>query len=212
MPPLWGLQGVFVLVVVIVCGASYQIPREMTINLAATTIGIAGFAATVVAPLHALYRNYVPLNEGRNFYEPAVAELDHLWRTASNSALAVVGGDDGLAFAAAFYSSDHPRYEMGLVHPHELQPPSEALMARGWAALCYDTDISCISGMHAVAARARGSVRADFTLRTNLFGLQGASQGFVAFIVPPATSPTPENAPDPAHDLSARRRIPSTAN
>jgi hypothetical protein len=210
MPPLWGLQSVFLFVVVIVCGASYHVPREMTINLAAATIGIAAFAATIVAPLHALYRNYVPLSEGRNFYQPAVAELDRLWRTASDRPLSAVGGDDGLAFAAAFYGSDHPRYEMSLVHPHELQLPSAARFAGGWAALCYDSDVSCITGMQAAAARAERAIRADFTLRTNMFGWQGASQGFVALIIPPDTDQPTGTAPDVADDLSAGRR--PTAN
>ncbi|GLH81622.1 membrane protein [Bradyrhizobium sp. SSBR45G] len=212
MPPLWGLQGVFLFVIVTVCGASYQAPRALTVNLAASAIGIAAFAAIVVAPLHALYRNYVPLSEGRNFYQPAVAELDRLWRTASDSVLPAVGGDDGLAFAAAFYSPDHPRYEMSLVHPHELQPPAPELMARGWAALCYETDISCVTGMQGAAARARHSVRATFTLRTNLFGWQGASQGFVALIVPPETEQPAPKMPGGAYDLSARRRVLSTAD
>jgi 4-amino-4-deoxy-L-arabinose transferase-like glycosyltransferase len=211
MPPLWGLQGVFLLVIVIVCGASYEAPRVLTANLAAIAIGIAAIAATVIAPLHALYRNYAPLSEGRNFYEPAVAELDRLWRTAASTALPAVGGDDGLAFAAAFYGPGHPRYELSLVHPHELQLPDEAVTAQGWAALCYDTDISCISGMSAAAARAKHSVQAGFTLRTNLFGWQGASQGFVALIVPPETPPATAPSQGP-HDLSARRRLPPTAN
>ncbi|MGJ4948356.1 glycosyltransferase family 39 protein [Bradyrhizobium sp. HKCCYLS20291] len=209
MPPLWGLQGVFLFVIVIVCGASYQAPRDHTINLAAITLAIAALAVTVVAPLHALYRIYVPLNEGRNFYAPAVAELDRLWRTASDQPLAIVGGDDGLAFAAAFYSPDHPLYEMSLVHPYELRLPDAALNPQGWAALCYDTDVSCIAGMTAAAARAKGSVRVGFTLRTKLFGWHGASQGFVALIVPPAITPSKERPATP-EDVSARSRLPET--
>ncbi len=212
MPPLWGLQGVFLFVVVIVCGASYQSPRDITINLAASAIAIAAFGAIVVAPLHALYRNYVPLSEGRNFYEPAVAELTRLWHAASDSELTAVGGDDGLAFAAAFYSPDHPRYEISLVHPHELQLASGAPFAEGWAALCYDTDVSCIAGVQTAAAKAQHSVRARFTLRTNLFGWQGASQGFVALIVPPQADRPAAPARGMAEDFSARRRARSSAN
>ncbi|CCD86728.1 conserved membrane protein of unknown function [Bradyrhizobium sp. ORS 285] len=212
MPPLWGLQGVFLFVVVIVCGASYQAPRELTVNLAAIAIAIAIFAAVVVAPLHALYRNYVPLNEGRNFYQPAVTELDRLWRNATDSPLRAVGGDDGLAFAAAFYGADHPQYDMGLVHPRELMPAGDVRRPEGWAALCYDGDISCVAGMEAAAARTGHSVRVDFTLRTNLFGWQGASQGFVALIVPPEASPPAQTAPGIADELSSRRRLPSAAN
>ncbi|CCD91998.1 conserved membrane hypothetical protein [Bradyrhizobium sp. ORS 375] len=212
MPPLWGLQGVFLFVIVIVCGATYHAPRELTINLAAIAIAVAAFAALVVAPLHAMYRNYVPLSEGRNFYEPAVAELDRLWRTAANGPLPAVGGDDGLAFAAAFYGRGHPRYEMSLVHPNELRAPAEAVTSRGWAALCYDADVSCINGMQAAAAQARTSVRASFTLRTNLFGWQGASQGFVALIVPPQADHPVASPPGIAEDVSARRRTLSTVN
>jgi hypothetical protein len=120
-----------------------------------------------------------------------------------------VGGDDGLAFAAAFYSPDHPRYEMSLVHPHELQLPGAT---QGWAALCYDTDISCISGMQAAASRARHWVRADFTLRTNLFGWRGASQGFVALIVPPDNSRPGEPGQDLVEDFGAISGMPSAAN
>jgi len=212
MPPLWGLQGVFLFVLVIVCGASYGAPREMTVNLAAVVIGISALAVLAAAPLHAVYRNYLPLSEGRNFYEPAAAELTQLWHAASDNPLPAVGGDDGLAFAAEFYSPDHPRYEISLVHPHELQLPSEARTAQGWAALCYDTDVSCISGMQAAAAQARRSVRAEFTLRTNLLGWPGASQGFIALIVPPDVAPTAAPADQPLQDFGARRRARSAEN
>ncbi len=213
MPPLWGLQGVFLFVVVIVCGASYQAPRERTANLLVAAVGVAVLAAFVAAPLHALYRNYFPLHEGRNFYQPAVAELTRQWHALSDTALPAVGGDEGLAFAAAFYSPDHPVFDTGLVHPHELQLPDDAF-TQGWAALCYDTDISCVAGMDSAAARTNRAVRSSFSLTTSLFGLEGASQGFVALIVPPATDEAPKPSPSNgiAQDFSAQRRSPPMLN
>ncbi|HMI12325.1 MAG TPA: hypothetical protein VK567_12150, partial [Bradyrhizobium sp.] len=71
MPPIWGLQGLFLFVILLVCGASYPIPRFYSVNLAVLVIGIAVFAVVVVAPVHALYRNTHPLHEGRNFYSLA---------------------------------------------------------------------------------------------------------------------------------------------
>src|SRR5258706_3582515 len=41
MPPIWGLQGLFLLVVLIVCGASFPIERFYTVNTAILAIGIA---------------------------------------------------------------------------------------------------------------------------------------------------------------------------
>src|SRR5262249_35128331 len=71
MPPIWGLQGLFLFVILIVCGASYTIERSSTVNLTAAVTGIAVFTAVVVAPLHAVIRNFHPLHEGRNFYHLA---------------------------------------------------------------------------------------------------------------------------------------------
>ncbi|CCE08220.1 conserved membrane hypothetical protein [Bradyrhizobium sp. STM 3843] len=208
MPPLWGLQGIFLFVIVIVCGATYRVPRERTVNLAATVVAIGALATLVVAPLHAVYRNSFPLHEGRNFYQPAVAELTRQWHATSDTALPAVGGDEGLAFAAAFYSPDHPVFQTELVHPNELKLPDGAGFSEGWAALCYDNDVSCISGMDAAAARTKHAIRSTFSLTTSLFGWEGASQGFVALIVPPATdeAPQPEASHGIAEDLSSQRR------
>src|SRR6266404_4221738 len=99
MPPIWALQGLFLFAILIVCGASYPIERFYSVNLAVLTIGIAVLAVVVVAPIHALYRNSHPLNEGRNFYQLSAMELTRLWHQQSDIALPAVGGDEGLAFA-----------------------------------------------------------------------------------------------------------------
>src|SRR5439155_829215 len=103
MPALWGLQGLFLFVILMVCGLRDPIPRLYSVNLAASVIGIALLAAFVAAPIHAVYRNDHPLHEGRNFYQQAADELTRLWHDQSDTPLLAVGGDDGLAFALAFY-------------------------------------------------------------------------------------------------------------
>jgi 4-amino-4-deoxy-L-arabinose transferase-like glycosyltransferase len=185
MPPLWALQGLFLFVILIVCGASYPIERFYSVNLAVTVIGMAVVAVVVAAPLHAFYRNSHPLHEGRNFYSQAAAELTRRWHEQSDAALAAVGGDEGLAFATAFYSPDHPIYESPLVYPHTETSPREASFSRGWAALCYDGDTDCIASMERTAARAARFVRTEFVVQSTLFGQPGASQGFAALMVPP---------------------------
>jgi hypothetical protein len=211
MPPLWGLQGVFLFVILIVCGASYPVPRTAANNLAVTVVGITVLAAFVAAPVHALYRNTHPLHEGRNFYRPAIAELTRRWHALSDSALPAVGGDEGLAFAASFYSPDHPLYDVRLVEPYAAQLPD---FTQGWAAMCYDTDMPCVTGMESAAARAQHVVRFEFSLQSTLLGQAGATQGFVAVIVPPDTVEPPMPSPSRgiAEDFSAKRRIRPAVN
>ena len=79
LPPIWALQGLFLFAVLIVCGASYSIERFYSVNLAALVIGIAVLAVVVVAPVHAFYRNFYLLNEGRNFYQQSAVELTRQW-------------------------------------------------------------------------------------------------------------------------------------
>src|SRR5712664_2196532 len=180
MPPIWGLQGLFLFVIPLVCGASYPIPRFYSVNLTVLVMGIAVIAVVLVAPVHALYRNDHPLHEGRNFYSLAAKELPRRWHEQSDAALAAVDGDEGLAFATAFYSPDHPVYEERLVVPYSEALPPHVAFRRGWAALCYDEDTACIVSMERTAARAPRFVRSAFVLQSNLLGLPGATQGFTA--------------------------------
>jgi hypothetical protein len=214
MPPLWGLEGVFLFVLLIVCGANYPVPRVLTVNLAASVIGIAMLAACVVGPIHAFYRNTHPLSEGRNFYQNAIAELTRRWHALSDTSLPAVGGDEGLAFAAAFYSPDHPVYDISLITPNVQPQPAGSRSARGWTALCYDTDIKCVMAIERAVTPERHVVRSEFVLQSTLLGQAGATQGFVALIVPPsADEPAkPSSSRSIAEEFSAKRRERPTAD
>jgi hypothetical protein len=208
MPPIWALQGLFLFAIPIVCGTSYPIERFYSVNLAVLVIGIAAIAVVLAAPLHAYHRNFHPLHEGRNFYQRAVMELTQRWHEHSDAALAAVGGDEGLAFATAFYSPDQPVFEERLVVPHTEALPRHASFERGWAALCYHGDIGCIASMERIAARDARFVRTEFEVQSTLLGQPGATQRFTALMVPP--SDEEKIAPSPptvvSEDFSARRR------
>ena len=184
MPPIWSLQGLFLFAILVVCASSYPIKRFYSVNLAVMAIGLAVFAAVVVAPIHAVYRNIHPLNEDRNFYRQAANELTRQWHAHSDTPLAFVGGDDALAFAMAFYSPDHPRYDHRLVCLGADEFP-QAIFERGWASLCDGQDAICIAGMQTMAAPTARLVSSEFELRSTLLGWPGASRRFAAFIVPP---------------------------
>jgi hypothetical protein len=209
MPPIWGLQGLFVFVILIVGGACYTIDRIHTATLAVAVIGIAAVAVVVVAPVHAITRNFHPLSEGRNFYRLAAKELTRQWRAEMETPLPTVGGNDDLAFALAFYSPDHPAYEARLVNPDPALPPDATDFADGWATLCYGEDKACIAAIAGTAARARRVIRLDFTFELSWFGWRGARQSFTAIIVPPvAEQAGPQQIFAMSDDVSAIRRIP----
>jgi MFS family permease len=180
MESIRALQGLFVFLILTVCGASYPIERICTVNLAVAVIGITVFATLVAAPVHALYRNSHPLHEGRNFYRKAAEELTRQWHAQFDTVLPAVGGDDDLAFAVAFYSPDHPSYERRLVDVPAPQPLASASFGHGWAALCFGEDAGCVATVERIAGRASRVVRFEIVARTMLFEQPGASQRFIA--------------------------------
>jgi 4-amino-4-deoxy-L-arabinose transferase-like glycosyltransferase len=214
MPPIWALQGLFLFPILIVCGASYPIERFYSVNLAVLVIGIAVIAVVVVAPVHALYRNINPLHEGRNFYQLSAMEVTRQWHRQSDEALPAVGGDDGLAFATAFYSPDHPVYEERLVLPNTERMSPQTTFERGWIALCFGNDANCIASMERTAARAYRYVKSEFVVESTLLGQPGATQRFTALIVPPSTERTITPLPmtGVAEDISAIRRTRSESD
>ena len=137
-----------------------------------------------------------------------------LWHQQSDVALPAVGGDEGLAFAVAFYSPDHPLYEERLVVPNTERLPLQTTFKRGWAALCFEGDTGCIASMQRTAARASRFVRSEFVVQSTLLGQRGATQRFTALIVPPSIEGTitPLPATGGAEDLSARRRTRSKSH
>ncbi len=79
MTSLWAMQGLFLIAILVVCGASYPIERFYTVNLTVLVIGIALVTVTIAAPMHAFYRNACGYEERRNFYRPAALELTRRW-------------------------------------------------------------------------------------------------------------------------------------
>jgi hypothetical protein len=204
MPPIWGLQGLFLFGILIVCGATYPIERVSSVNLAALVIGITATATVVVAPAHAFFRNIYPLNEGRNFYRSSAEELTRQWHAMSEDPLPAVGGDEDLAFALAFYSPDHPRYEERLVNPGAKPPLDSDAFRQGWAALCFGEDAACITGTEQSAPQAAWLVKSEFELQSNLLGQTGARQRFTAIMVLPSAD---RSKSDNTQRLSVIRRF-----
>ncbi|WP_194468470.1 glycosyltransferase family 39 protein [Bradyrhizobium sp. CCBAU 53340] len=207
LPSLWALQGLFLFVVLVVCGTSYSIERFYTVNAAVVVAGVALVAVLIVAPIHAVYRNSHGYEEGRNFYVQAAGELTRQWRELTGEPLGAVSGDDSLAFATAFYSPDHPDYARPFEHQYNWGLPRRTTLDRGWAALCFDGQDSCGRWMEFVSSRAGNYVRREFTVQASLWGRQGLTRNVVVLMVPPRANggTSPESAAD---DFSASKRSP----
>jgi hypothetical protein len=130
--------------------------------------------------------------------------LTRYWHQYSISEFPSVGGDDALAFAAAFYSPDHPVFDERLAFSSREAPP-ETSFVHGWAAICFEGDSSCLATIERTAARASRVVRSEFVLESTLLGQPGAKERFVAVIVPPAgeTALLPPPATATVEDFSA---------
>ena len=207
--PVWGIQSIFPFAILIVCGASDPVPRERLVKLAGFAAAIAAVSVLAVAPLHALYRNFYPLDQGRSFYQLSAAELTRQWHAQSDQAMPAVGGDRTLALATAFYSPDHPVADERLLQPNAGTMPPETNPERGWASLCFASDARCIPAMEKAAAGASRLIRSDFAVQSKLLGLAGARQQFTALLAlpavaapamtaPPAVAPPPAPVPPPS--------------
>ncbi len=208
LPSIWATQGLFLFVVLIVCGTGYPIERFYTVNLAVLVIGIALAAVVVAAPIHAIFRNIHSYEETRNFYQPLALELTRQWREQSDKPIPAVSGDDPLAFAVAFYSPDHPVYARPFVHQYTWPVPRKTTLDRGWVGLCSDGQDACMDWMVKIAARASRCIRSEIVVQSSLLGWPGTTRRFTALIVTPheegAVAPSP--GPISADELSSSRR------
>ncbi len=213
LPSLWALQGLFLFGVLIVCGAGYPIERFYAVNLAVLVLGFALVAVIFAAPIHAIYRNSHPFEEGRNFYRLAALELTRQWHEQCDEPLSAISGNDALAFATTFYSTDHPVYARPFVYQYTWGLPRKTTLEKGWAALCFVEQDDCLDWMAKTAARAPRFIRTEFAVQSSLLGRPGAIRRVAALIVPPRQEEIIPPSPDisGAEEFSASRRTPGSS-
>lgn len=184
MPSLWALQGLFLIALIVVCGARFRVERFHTVNMMVGVFIFAVVAIVVAAPLYA-YERHVRRENDRAFYRIAANEITQRWRALTGTPLPVISGSDDLAFATAFYSPDHPRYS----RPFHLQGtwslPPESVLRRGWAAMCFVEDVECVTWMKQVKDRAPNVTRSEFAAQRMLWGRPGAIAMIDIMIVVP---------------------------
>jgi len=209
LPSLWALQGLFLPIILIVCGASFAVERLYTVNMMVMVAAIALIAVVVAAPIHAIYRNGYSPNE-RTYYRQAALELTRRWHDTAGGPLTAISGDDGLAFATAFYSPDHPVYGRPFRHQYAWGMPRRQTLEKGWAAMCFANDASCMGWMSKVVAVAPEYMRFTLDVQPRLWGREGVPASITALIVVPhEADPDPSMSPlvGDAEDFSASQRL-----
>lgn len=206
LPATWHFQGLFFVLLIAVCALRFEIPRVETVNLA-TMVGGLFLCAFLASPLYALYRNANPNPGGRDFYREASDRLTAAWHEASETPLARVSGDDGLAFATAFYSPDHPVYSRPFAYQRIWGMPRDSTFAKGWSAICFVTDAACDQWMTQIVQKVPRAHRWTFPVQLSLWGIKGANREVAAIIITPLAKPEEDETPaERLDDVGARRR------
>ena len=205
LPATWHFQGLFFVLLIAVCALRFEIPRKETVNLAAM-VCILFICALLVSPLYALYRNAKPSPNGREFYRGAAETLTAAWNQAYGVPLQHVSGDDGLAFAATFYSPDHPRYSRPFPFEHDWALPEGDPYAKGWAAMCFVEEPYCDGWMARIVQKVPDARRLTFPVRLSLWGFRGAERDVIAIMTAPPAPSGDEIPAERLDEVGARRR------
>jgi hypothetical protein len=205
LPATWHFQALFFVVLISVCALRFEIHRAETVNLATMVGGFAIFAL-LASPVYALYRSMKPTPSGREFYRATAERLTKAWHETYGTPLKHVSGDDGLAFAATFYSSDHPRYSQLYVDQDIWQMPMEGTFAKGWSALCFTGEPNCDVWMTKIVRKVPSARRWTFQARLSLWGFRGATRDVTAIMIASPAGPAEEAPAQRLDEVGARRR------
>ena len=194
LPSLWALQGLFLVAILVVCGASFAVERFHTVNLTVIVMTFAIVAVAVAAPAHALYRSAIHPEE-RAYYRLAAAELTRRWHGAVHTPLPNISGADELAFATAFYSPDHPRFSRPFRFQYNWGLPRVPTLEKGWAAMCFAHDTGCLAWMRNVTALSKHVRRFNFEVTPRFWGRSGTPAQITAMMVLPVGAGAESQAP-----------------
>jgi hypothetical protein len=123
-----------------------------------------------------------------------------------------VSGDDGLAFATAFYSPDHPRYSRPFQYQYSWGMPRPATLGRGWVGACFASDAACVDWMAKVSQIDSRNIRVNFEVQPTLWGKPGIPATIAALMVlprGPEIGEPGELRSDAAEEFSSMRRQPA---
>jgi hypothetical protein len=134
--------------------------------------------------------------------------LTRRWHQLTSASLLDITGNDGLAFATAFYAADHPVYQHSLQLASGQDTSHDSTLDKGWAAVCFADDRPCLNWMESVATSVPDVVRTEFVITPRLWGQPGIPARIAAMMAPPHGDVAQLEAPlsDGVREFSAIRR------
>jgi 4-amino-4-deoxy-L-arabinose transferase-like glycosyltransferase len=141
--------------------------------------------AAAVFPLVALVASpLVAIMVHRAGPEPAVAqthllakEVARLWHQRTQRPLAIVGGEEGLAFGVAAYSADRPKAVTFVSRPNDSE-----VVENGLIMVCLADDARCA---REAMSRGPSAELVEVTVERDFWGFPGKPQNYAVMILPP---------------------------
>lgn len=189
LTPLWSMQAWFLLPILLLAPRTAVLPRPAMIVTA-----ICVFVATVVviaaAPAIAWRYHTHGVGQDREYSHLLATEVTRAWRERFGTRFSIVTGDQNLAGAASFYSSDHPDFVfvVGLWTAPWITP--ERVAREGAAILCRaDNPSLCQQGAQTLGATDPMLHKSEITLASHFLGSTTRPEKFLMWLVPPGSRP-----------------------
>ncbi len=188
--PIWTLPGLILFPLILLSPPSLVPSRQAVVAVTAIAIALP-LAMLIAAPAIAIAIHRAGPDPVSAHAKLLAAHVEQEWRRTSDRPLRIVGGDYGLANAAAFYLPDHP-VAYTVLEPETTPWVTPALIVRdGVAMVC-----QLVPGEHqctfliqqAIDKATTGNPpprHVEVTLTRSFWGIAGTPQLYLIQIVPP---------------------------
>ena len=186
---LWTMEAWFLLPIILLAPTTVVLLRRNAVRVAFFVLVLTA-VMLVVAPLIAWTRHTRDDQQGRSFYRLVSDEIMREWRRHTDRPLTIVMGDLNTVPAVSFYTTDHPDSVPDFVLRVVPWVTAERLKREGWAMVCRQDDVLCVSEAVRRSSVEPRAGRSDIEVARRYLGKFGKSERFMLIIVPPkATLP-----------------------
>lgn len=189
MSSLWTMSAWFLLPIVLLAPAEVGVPRQALRRLGLALVATTA-ALLLAAPAIAWVRHRQGDKDGRDYYALLAEATTRDWRAAAGRPLTIVRGDLNLAYAATFYSPDHPDSVPGFdLTPSPWVTPAR-LANEGWTMICPAAAQDCLAHEQRALAVQPGARLVPIEVTRTWMGVPSRPGRFVMLMVPPRSSAT----------------------
>jgi hypothetical protein len=187
LTPLWTMQAWFLLPILLLAPRSAVLPHRAMI-----TTAICVFAATLTvvaaAPIIAWRYHTNGIGQDREYSHLLATEVTREWQQRFRTPLSIVTGEQNIASAVTFYSTEHPDFVFVAGIWTAPWVTTERLAREGAAILCRaDDQASCQQGVRALDTSEPLLQKTEITLASHYLGSTTRPQKFLMWFMPPGS-------------------------